>query len=171
MPPHPPAARDLAHRLLARARPLMTPDDDPPSADPADLTASVDASVGAAERACRDVASELTRWFGTVGYHALLTRALADAVAEHPVLRSVRIGAPSAPSVDGLADAARTHGAEAVTDAVATVLTALIALLGRLIGEDLAVNLISQVMTDAAPGSALPTDRDTDDTARAEQES
>lgn len=171
MPPHPPAARELANRLLARARPSTTPDDDPPSADPADRAASVEASVVGAERACRDVARELTRWFGAVGYHALLTRALADAVAEHPVLRSVRIGAPTAPSVDGLADAARTHGAEAATDAVATVLTSLIALLGRLIGEDLAVNLISQVLTDAAPGSPSPGDPDTDDTARAERES
>jgi hypothetical protein len=166
MPPHPPAARALAHRLLTRAGPPTTPNDDRCRADP---IASADASVVAAERACRDVADEITRWFGAVGYHALLTRAVAEAVAEHPVLRSVRIGAPSAPSLGGVADAARAHGAGAVTDAIAAVLTALIALLGRLIGEDLAVNLISQVMTDAARGSTTQRDSDMDDLARAGQ--
>ena len=163
MPPHPPAARALAHRLLARAGAPATRDDDPPPADPA---TSADASVAAAERACRDVADELTRWFGAVGYHALLTRALADAVAEHPVLRSVRSGAPPAPYLDGLTDAARTHGAGAVTDAVAAVLTALIALLGRLIGEDLAVTLVSQAITDSAPGDASPGHSDAGDAGR-----
>ena len=138
MPPTSPAANAAARRLLSAA-----------SAPPA----SGDARdpVAAADRVSADLADALARWFGPYGYHALLTRALAEARAEHPVLESVRIRTPLLPGLDGLADAAQTHGAAAVADGVVGLLAAVIDLLGRMIGEDMALPLVERSMEAPVP--------------------
>ena len=132
--PNSPVARGLATQLLAGAR------RDAVSAP------STSGALSAADRAGRALAAELARWFGSYGYHALLTRALTQARAEHPALRAVHVGAPTAPYLDGLADAATAHGTDAIVAGVEAVLAALIDLLGRLIGEDLAVTFIDRTM-------------------------
>lgn len=136
-------ARELAGRLLA------TGGQAPPS------STEVPSQVPAAARVGRLLAVDLSRWFGPYGYHALLTRALARARLEHSVLlQTVHVGPPSAPYLNGLEDAAQAHGVAATTAGVAAVLTALIDLLGRLIGDDLAVMLIDQTLRAIATGPA-----------------
>lgn len=154
MPPTSPTASALALRLLASARAGAAPHAGRDAPD----------SVEAAARVGRHLAVELSRSFGPFGYHALVTRALVEARTAHPVLRAVQVGAPPAHDLDGLTDAARAHGAGAATAGVAAVLAALIDLLGRLIGEDLAVTFIDHTImamasadANAAPGSD-PTD-------------
>lgn len=132
--PNSPVARGLATKLLASAG--TAPTTDPPASGPLART----------DRAGRQLAAELSRWFGPYGYHALLMRALAQVRVDHPVLRHVHIGAPTAPYLDGLADAAALHGADALIAGVEAVLSALIDLLGRLIGEDLAVTFIDRTI-------------------------
>lgn len=152
MPRNSPAARVVAHRLLAGAGvPLGPGSDRPNAADPADSADPADPAADA-ERACRHLAAELSRWFGPFGVQALFTRALADARAGHPALAAVGVRGAGEPWLDGLPDAARAHGARAATEGVVTILAALIDLLGRLIGEDMAVNLVSQAMLVAASG-------------------
>lgn len=140
MAPNPPAARALARKLLASATPA--PPGDPESA------------LAAVSRVVRRLATELSRWFGPYGHHALLTRALVEARGDHPVLRSVLVGEPAEPYLVGLADAARAHGIDATLDGVEAVLAAFVDLLGRLIGEDLALAFVDRitlaVATDAA---------------------
>jgi hypothetical protein len=139
MTPTSPGARALAVQLLASAGPAPPTAHDAP--DP----------LAASMRLGRQLAAELSRWLGPFGYHALLTRALADARVDHPALRGVHVGAPPAPELAGLADAARTHGADAAVEGVEAVLASLIDLLGRLIGDDLAATLIDRTILAMAP--------------------
>lgn len=142
MPPNSPVAQVVARRFIAS-----------PSASLARVGDSRDTAdhVAAAERIFRALSGELSRWFGPFGYHALLTRALVKSRGEHRVLADVHVRSATEPWLAGLPEAAQLHGAEAATEGVATLLAALIDLLGRLIGEDLAVNLVSQALTSRAP--------------------
>jgi hypothetical protein len=129
-PPTTVAARELASQLLTRE--TSTPHG-------ADRT-------GAADRVCRRVSDELARWMGSDGCRALFARALATAQAAggQPVLEMVRISAGSVYCLDGLTEGAVRHGAAAANEAAAAVLSALIELLGRLIGDDMALSLLER---------------------------
>lgn len=120
-------------------------------------------AVATAACVVEDLAHALARWFGPYGTHALLTRALTQARRDHPVLAAVRLGAPLAPVLDGVDDAARAHGAAAVTEGVTALLAAAIGLLGRMTGEDMALHLVERRMEDltsAAPDPDRPTTTD-----------
>lgn len=130
-----PAARSAAERLLARGRGAKA------------LSASGD-SLTIAEDVVGALASTLSRWFGVHGYHALITRALADVRLTHPAIATIRVRSPAEPALVGLADAGAVHGIDATLEAVTTVLATIVDLLVRLIGEDLAMNLVEQVMPD-----------------------
>jgi hypothetical protein len=128
-PPNHAAARELASQLLTRetSAPLG-----------ADTTA-------AADRACRRVSDDLASWIGADGCRALFARALATAQAsgDHRVLETVRIGSGSVYCLEGLTEGALRYGAQAATEGAAAVLSALIDLLGRLIGDDMALGLLA----------------------------
>jgi hypothetical protein len=100
----------------------------------------------AADRVCRRVSDELALWIGSDGCRALFGRALATAQAAgaHPALDMVRISAGSSYCLDGLTDSAARYGVPAATEGAAAVLAALIELLGLLIGDDMALNLLEQ---------------------------
>jgi len=123
-------ARELACQLLTRETLA------PPGPD----------TTSGADRVCRRVSDELSRWIGRDGCHALFARALATAQTEggHPVLDTVRTSVRSVYCLDGLNESAARHGPEAATEGAAVVLSALIELLGRLIGEDMALSLLEQ---------------------------
>jgi hypothetical protein len=144
MPPTSPAAYAAARRLLSGAGAFAA------SGDPGDGPGP----VGLAERTSTDVATALARWFGPYGYHALLTRALTSARSAHPALASVSIRAPLEPVLDGLADAAETFGIPPVLDGVAAVLAAVLDLLGRMIGEDMALHLVERLMDGSQTNAA-----------------
>lgn len=69
-------------------------------------------------------------------------RALAEAHADHPSLRSLRATASPDPVLEGLEASVRAHGAEAVAAGLTSSLVALFELLGRLIGEDMTARLV-----------------------------
>jgi hypothetical protein len=142
MAPLSPAARSAAIRLLARGRAAAEAQEGSP--DP----------LAIAEMVGRQLASTLSRWFGPYGYHALLSRALAVALPTHPALGAVRVHSPTDPILVGLAEAATIHGTEATLEGVTTVLAAIAELLGRLIGDDLAMNLMEQAVPDVTSGGA-----------------
>ena len=112
-------------------------------------------SASGAEEAFRLLAIELSRWFGFYGYHALLTRALVEARREHPVLASIKVRSTTEPWFEPFSVADGTHNVDATIEAWVALLTGLLDLLGRLIGEDLAVKLVSQAMTKRAPDHLL----------------
>jgi hypothetical protein len=136
-------ARQIARRLVDSRRPERT---------------GPDVAARAAASACEHLYRELSRWVGPDGCHALFTRALAQAQAEHPALAQIQLGARSEPYIDGVAATIMAHGDAATAEALESMLVRLVELLGRLIGDDMAMKLIDRSLFasergDAAPGS------------------
>jgi hypothetical protein len=110
----------------------------------------------AAAAACERICRSLTRSLGFVGSRALLARALSRAQTEHSALKEVCVSSRLDVALDGVARAARSHGESGVVAGLETVLSALFALLARLLGLDLVARLVAQ----SAPiGMARENDR------------
>jgi hypothetical protein len=124
-----PAARQTARRLISARGP------GPAGRDSAARTAAA---------ACDDLYRELSRWVGPDGCHALFTRALAQSRTEHPALGQVQLHARAEPYIDGVAEAIMARGDPATAEALESMLVHLVELLGRLIGDDMAMKLIER---------------------------
>ena len=109
-----------------------------------------DAVAAGADRLWSGLSVRLGRWIGATGYHALLNRALGVARSEHACLHDLSCGGEEASMV---AMTARTHGAGEVADSMVTVATVLIDLLGRIVGEDMAIHLVNQVAAPSPRGT------------------
>lgn len=109
-----------------------------------------DALVQAAERVLRTMQVHLARWFGPDGVNAVLTRALARARAQHIVLSSVEL------TTDGQVSlhlrGSSIEGARNLHEALVALISAAVALLERLIGEDLVIRLLQEMI----PGTLRP---------------
>lgn len=96
----------------------------------------------AAERMCTELRFGLGRWIGADGYRTLLNRALGAVRAEHPALTGL-------PCLGGdeavMTIAVRVHGAGEVAAGLVALVAALIELLGRIIGEEMAVRLVERI--------------------------
>jgi len=90
---------------------------------------------------CTQLRAGLGRWVGATGYRALLDRALGLARAEHPALGSLLCHGGEVPMITA---AVRAHGVAEVAAAMVAWVAALIELLGRIIGEEMAVRLVEQ---------------------------
>jgi hypothetical protein len=124
-----PTSLQLARRLLAR--------------EAAQVGNGEPARVGAAlKRACARVADNLRDSLGEAGWAALLARAFARTEADHPALKNVRRQNEDDIDLDGVVIGVEVHGVASVTAAFEALLAALIEILGRLIGEDMAIRLI-----------------------------
>jgi hypothetical protein len=147
-----PAARRVVLGLLARGK--------APSAAASEGSDAVAVegsdAVAVTEEVFRHFANGLTRWFGSSGYHALFSRALVEAKSHHPALANVRIRSATEPSLEGLAECIEQHGTNAVTEGIIAMLMALIDLLGRLIGEDMALKLVDQSVPLRGPETDVP---------------
>jgi hypothetical protein len=137
-------ARKIVRRLIASRR--------------SELAAGESAARTAAE-GCDHLHRELSRWVGTDGCHALFTRALPHARTEHPALGKIQLRARSTPYIDGLAEAIMTHGDAATAEALESMLIRLVELLGRLIGDDMAMKLIEREVDASAGTGPTPNDR------------
>jgi hypothetical protein len=126
MTPRSEAATDAARRLWARAV--------------GDASAPEEVAA-AAERLCTQLRVGLGRWVGTDGYRALLHRALGLARAEYPALTGLSCEGGEGPAI---AAAVRVHGPAKVTTSVVGLVATLIDLLGRIVGEEMAVQLGEQ---------------------------
>ena len=125
--PLPSPATDLARRLWTRAG--------GDAGGPEEIAA-------AAEQMGTQLRAGLERWIGVDGYRVLLDRAMALARAEHPVLAGIASLGGDEPAV---AAAARAHGAAKVAAGLVAVVAALVELLGRIIGDVMAVRLVEQI--------------------------
>jgi hypothetical protein len=127
MTPKSATAADVAHRLW-----LQTAGD----------VGEPEAAAEAAERLCAQLAAGLSHWIGVEGYRALFDRAVGLVRSEHPALGSLTCVHRDGP----VAAAARgAPGAADVAAGMAAVMTALIELLGRIIGDEMAVHLVEQI--------------------------
>lgn len=95
--------------------------------------------AAAAERLCHGLHSGLVRWIGNDGYRGLFLRALAESRPAHSWLAYLRWEPGLAPA---LAPDETGHGAEDVADAMVALLGALVHLLGRITGEEMATRLV-----------------------------
>jgi hypothetical protein len=102
---------------------------------------------------CTQLRLRLGRWIGATGYRALLDRALGLARAEHPALGGLSCHGEEELDV---AAAVRAHGAAEVAAGMMAVVAVLIDLLGRLIGEEMALRLVEQAGTESASQRASP---------------
>jgi hypothetical protein len=139
LPDHQSAARQIARRLINRRL------SDQPGGDSA---------ARAAAAACDHLYRELSQWVGPDGCHALFTRALAQARTEYPVLEQIQLRARSEPYVEGVAETIMAHGDTATAEALESMLVRLIELLGRLIGDDMAMKLIERSLTASERGDS-----------------
>lgn len=99
--------------------------------------------VGAAlQQTCVRVSANLRDSLGEDGANALLGRALARTEADHPALKDIRRLNEGGIHLDGVVASVATHGVAEVTAAVEALLAALVQILGRLIGDDMAIRLV-----------------------------
>jgi hypothetical protein len=130
-----PPARQLARRLIDRGR--------------AEGAASPDSAHLVAATLDR-LYLDLAVWVGFDGCHALFTRALAEARAEHPPLQTIELHARSSPYVEGVAETIERHDDRDTAEALESMLVILIDLMGRLIGDEMARNLIERGFAESA---------------------
>jgi hypothetical protein len=133
-----PAATEVARRHWARA---------------AGDTSTLEEVAATAERTCTQLQAGLARWVGTEGYRALLHRALLLARAEHPALGSLSFHGGDQPLTTA---AVRAHSAAEVTAGLVVLVATLIDLLSRIVGEEMAVELVNQAVA-ASPRRASNT--------------
>jgi hypothetical protein len=135
-----PLAQQIVRRLIDSRR------SERPGADSAARTTAA---------ACDHLYRELARWVGTDGCHALFTRALAQARTEHPALGQIQLRSRSDPYIDGLAETITAHGDAATAEALEPMLVRLVELLGRLIGDDMAMKLIERSLAASERGDPM----------------
>jgi hypothetical protein len=98
--------------------------------------------AGTLQRSCARLTETLRATFGADGSTALLARSLALAEPDHPALAAMRRRDGREIVLDGVAAAVDRHGQAAVEEAVDALMTALEMVLGRLVGEDMAMRII-----------------------------
>jgi len=98
--------------------------------------------AAAAERMCTQLRTGLGRWIGADGYRALLDRALGGVRAEHPALGDLPCLGGDVPATMAVV---RAQGAGAVAAGLVALVAALIELLGRIIGDEMALRLVEQM--------------------------
>lgn len=119
---------DLARRLWAHAL-----GDD----------ATPEAVAWAAERTCAELRVGLRRWIGADGYRSLLERSLAQVRQTHPSFEAMScLGEDDSE----MTAAVREHGAEQVATGLLALMTALIEVLGRILGDDMAAQLVEKAV-------------------------
>jgi hypothetical protein len=107
-------------------------------------TDETEGSSIAAGDACERILRTLTRIVGSAGSRALFTRALAQTQAEHAALRDIAISTGDEVELQGIAESSASYGDAAVVEGLETLLSALLELLGSLIGADMVVRLVAQ---------------------------
>ena len=102
-----------------------------------------EAVVAEADRICAQLRNGLSRWVGTAGYLSLLQRALELTRTDHPTLRRLSCSGKEEAEI---AAAVRALGAAEVTAGLVAMIATLIDLLGRIIGKEMAVELVKQAV-------------------------
>jgi hypothetical protein len=144
MSPTVPTAQQLTRRLIDRER----------VAGDAGMS-----KASAAALAGQELYHALSIWIGSDGCHALFTRARAQAQADHPPLIGLQLRARGEPYIKGVTESVGEYGEAATADAIESMLAGVIELLGRLIGFDIATNLIERSLRESARDSGSPENR------------
>jgi hypothetical protein len=114
----------------------------------------------AAGRICAGLRIGLARWIGGEGYRALLARALGEAATAHPALAGLTCLGDEEPAIER---AVQVHGAVAVGAGMMALLTAMIDVLGMIMGTEMAVRLVEQGSASSPQDSRRGTRMEDDD--------
>jgi hypothetical protein len=98
------------------------------------------------QRTVSQLCEALRDSIGDDGLQALLVRALAQTEKDHPLLNSVLRNEHDIVRLNGVAASVEKHGASHVASAVEAFVAVVVDVLARLIGEDMAIQII-----DSAP--------------------
>jgi hypothetical protein len=107
--------------------------------------------AGALHRVCASMSANLRDAMGGAGRDALLARAVSRATATHPALKDMWRRNAADIRVEDVLATIDAHGAAATVAAVEALLVALIDILSRLIGEDMAIRLIDHDVPRSRP--------------------
>ena len=99
-------------------------------------------AIASLEHRCRRLTESLRESLGVDGCSGLLARAIADCEREHPALKGMRGPDDREVQLQGVAEAVALHGVPAVQSAVEALQVSLAGILGRLVGEDMAMRLM-----------------------------
>jgi hypothetical protein len=142
MTPSSAAAREMARGLLVRETSAAR--------EPATVAAAL-------QRACARVSANLRDSVGDDGRDALLGRALARTESDYPVLKDIRKLNHGPVHLDNVVASVEAHGVATVTAAIEALLAALLDVLGRLIGDDMAMRLLDQDLAEPSLHGQPPT--------------
>jgi hypothetical protein len=113
--------------------------------------ATAEGLAAASERLFSELEARLARWVGAEGSHVLWGRALRLAQAGHPALGSL---SDSEWGGRAVVSAVQAHGARQVAAGIMSVIATLIDLLGRIIGQEMAVRLVEQTGAPSPQGES-----------------
>lgn len=88
----------------------------------------------------------LVQWCGPFAYYAVLARAVRLAQVAVPAVEQLRVLAPPAVTLEGFEDIKATHGDALLLAGVHALLAAVITILDRVIGEELAIRVVSDAL-------------------------
>lgn len=117
------------------------------------------AGVLAADRTCEKLREGLSKILGPAGFHALLSRALHLAQAEHPFLRGIRV--TDGACLAGLAESVAGQDPARIHEAFVTLFGDFYWLLSSFIGEDLAQRQVRRIWPGLPPCGASPAAEET----------
>jgi len=117
-----------------RSRPTLGPRSEPALA--------LDGRAAELQRTCTRLTDNLRDTVGADGCAALLARSLARTDLAHPALTAVWRQDGREIYLDGVTAAMEQHGEAAVTAGVDALFATVVDVLGRLIGEDMAIRII-----------------------------
>lgn len=126
----PPSSQEIARWLLALER------------APGASKGQEAATASQLQQLCTRVTGNLADTMGGDGCTALLARALARTERAHPVLTSIRRISNGDIVLDSVAAGVESHGLAAATSGLEALFAALTDILGRLIGEDMALRVM-----------------------------
>jgi hypothetical protein len=132
-----PAAQEIVRRLISNRAPHAK---------------RADTAARAVAAACDNLYRELSRWVGPDGCHALFARALAETRPQYPALEKIQLRPRSEAYIEGIADSIMARGDPETAEALESMLIRLVELLGRLIGDDMAMKLIERSLAASESG-------------------
>lgn len=124
-----PSGADLARRLLNRASQQ--------NGHSTDL-------FGAADDIFRRLHDHLSSWFGREGYEALVARTIDRARVAHPSLRDAVVDGRSESALVAMVASLRAVELADAEEGLVVLLGTFINLLGRLVGDDMAIRMVMQ---------------------------
>jgi hypothetical protein len=118
-------------------------------------------AVAGGERVLQQLQLRLTLWFGPDGVDALLLRAVDRTVRSHPITAGIRREGTGPLTLHGLLAGSAPDSA-VVTEGVVALIATILALIARLIGEDMTRQLVHQIWPQAASAESLSSEGSND---------